>query len=145
MALTPKGSAEAKPIESDGARKYIITHIERRCNYEAQTDEKKQRQKSIYTDRKQSKKNQYFTKTIKRRNQTMTLEMYAIKDELNGFAPPIPLPNEETAKRYFKEMLKTNATMQIQPNDFSIWYVGEFYTETGMLTNETDIKLIERG
>lgn len=75
----------------------------------------------------------------------MTLEMYAIKDELNGFAPPVPIANEETAKRYFREALNSNPTMKTQPNDFSIWYVGEFYTETGTLTQETQIKLIERG
>ena len=73
----------------------------------------------------------------------MTLKMYAIKDELNGFAPPIPMANVEVAKRYFREMLQGNNTMKIEPKDFSIWAMGTFNTETGEMT--TEVNLLERG
>lgn len=73
----------------------------------------------------------------------MTLKLFCIKDELNGFAPPIPLQNQMVAKRYFREMLQENPTMKLEPKDFSIWEVGDFDTETGELNG--DITLIERG
>lgn len=73
----------------------------------------------------------------------MTLKLYSIKDELNGYAPSIPLANDEVAKRYFREMLANNQTMKTEPKDFSIWYIGSFDTETGKTTS--DVTLIERG
>ena len=74
----------------------------------------------------------------------MKLRLYAIKDELNGFTAPIPINNDESAKRYFKEMKTHNATIAIQTGDFSIWYIGEFETENGEITNHKP-ELIERG
>lgn len=73
----------------------------------------------------------------------MILRMYAMKDELNGFVPPIPFPNDEIAKRYLKDNVESNPTVKNTPEDFSIWYLGEFDTELGrMIPNEN--KLIER-
>lgn len=73
----------------------------------------------------------------------MMLRMYAMKDELNGFVPPIPFPNDEIAKRYLKDNVESNPTVKNTPEDFSMWYLGEFDTELGrMIPNE--IKLIER-
>ena len=51
----------------------------------------------------------------------MILEMYAIKDELNGFTTPIPFMKEELAKRYLKDQYETNPTVKNSPDDFSIW------------------------
>lgn len=71
------------------------------------------------------------------------LKIYAIKDELNGFTPPLPLPNNEIAKRYLKDQYNENPTIKNSPKDFSLWYIGEFDTELGrMIPNEK--KLIER-
>lgn len=71
------------------------------------------------------------------------LRMYAMKDELNGFVPPIPFPNDEIAKRYLKDNVESNPTVKNTPEDFSMWYLGEFDTELGrMIPNEN--KLIER-
>lgn len=73
----------------------------------------------------------------------MILQMYALKDELNGYTAPIPMPNEEMAKRYLKDQAMSNPTVSNTPGDFSIWYLGEFDTELGrMIPNE--VKLIER-
>lgn len=63
------------------------------------------------------------------------LQFYSIKDELNGFTPPIPFPNDEVAKRYFKEMCAENITMKHSPQDFSIWHIGEFNIKTGTITS----------
>lgn len=66
----------------------------------------------------------------------MTIDLYAIKDELNGFTSPIPFTKEEMAKRYLKDQVLTNPTIQNTPEDFSIWKLGQFDTETGELIQE---------
>lgn len=76
----------------------------------------------------------------------MILKCYSIKDELNGYTVPIPMNSDEVAKRYFHDQLKDNICMRNQPADFSIWYLGEFDTETGaMESNDKTIRLLERG
>ena len=79
------------------------------------------------------------------KNEPLILNMYALKDELNGFAPPIPFNNDEIAKRYFKEMCAENITVKYSPMDFSIWHIGEFNTTTGTITSGTGPTLIMRG
>lgn len=74
----------------------------------------------------------------------MMLDMYALKDELNGFTSPIPFMNEELAKRYLKDQYLSNPTVKNTPEDFSLWYMGSFDTETGILTQGNGVKLIER-
>lgn len=73
----------------------------------------------------------------------MTLNMYAIKDELNGFITPIPFPNTETAQRYFREQKTNNLTIKETPSDFSLWEMGTFDNETGEYIS--NVKMIERG
>lgn len=65
----------------------------------------------------------------------MTLNMYAIKDELNGFTCPIPLNNDAIASRYLKDQYETNPTIKNTPGHFSIWKVGEYDTETGIFAS----------
>lgn len=81
--------------------------------------------------------------TIER--EPLILKLYAIKDELNGFAPPIPFNSDEVAKRYFKEMCAENITIKYSPRDFSIWHIGEFNTGSGTITTGNAPELIERG
>lgn len=73
----------------------------------------------------------------------MIYNMYSIKDELNGYTTPIPITNDELAKRYFKEQVMTNQTIKNSKEDFSIWKMGGFNTETGEYKNYNQ-KLIER-
>lgn len=61
----------------------------------------------------------------------MTLDMYSLKDELNGFTVPIPLSNDAIAARYLKDQYETNPTVKNSPQHFSIWKMGTFNTETG--------------
>ena len=70
----------------------------------------------------------------------MILQMYALKDELNGFTSPIPLMNDEIAARYLKDQYKTNPTIQNSPEHFSIWAMGTFDTETGKFTSDIKLK-----
>lgn len=76
----------------------------------------------------------------------MTMTLYALKDELNGFTSPIPFMNEELAKRYLKDQVMTNPTVKNTPEDFSIWRLGEFDTDTGAWTQSNkSVELVERG
>lgn len=111
--------------------------------HEATGDERKKRQKSVHTNSKHNQKSKRQTKTITRRDTIMMQKMYSVKDELNGFTPAIPFPSDEVAKRYFREMKEGNFTIKTTPGDFSIWYLGEFNTETGETSNQ--ITLLERG
>ena len=74
----------------------------------------------------------------------MKIEMYSIKDELNGYTVPIPILSEDLAKRYFKDQILGNPTMKNSKEDFSIWHMGKFDQETGVYQSENP-KLIERG
>lgn len=75
----------------------------------------------------------------------MTLEMYSIKDELNGFTPPIPMVNDSVARRYLKDQMMGNPTMKNSPKDFSIWHMGQFDTEEGTWLTMPFPELVERG
>lgn len=76
----------------------------------------------------------------------MIYSMYSIKDELNGYTTPIPMLSDNIAKRYFKDQIMGNPTMGNTPEDFSIWKMGTFDTESGTYIQKADdIKLLERG
>lgn len=75
----------------------------------------------------------------------MIMEMYSIKDELNGYTPAIPIMSEDLAKRYFKDQYEGNVTIKNSPKDFSLWKMGTFDTESGTFIGLPDgNKLIER-
>ena len=76
----------------------------------------------------------------------MIMKLYSIKDRLNGFIPAVPFAIDEVAQRWFKEMLQENTTMKLSPDDFTLWYIGEFNTETGEFTdNENRKELVYHG
>lgn len=72
------------------------------------------------------------------------MKLYSIKDELVGFTPPIPLPSDTVAKRYFMDQLIGNPTMKNSPKDFSIWAMGTFETHSGRIKSK-EPELLERG
>lgn len=74
----------------------------------------------------------------------MILNMYSIKDELNGFTAMIPFMNDDLAKRYLRDQTIENPTIKNTPQDFSIWRIGAFDSETGTFSQKEGITLIER-
>ena len=68
------------------------------------------------------------------------MRLYSLKDRLNGYTPPIPFAMDEVAQRWFKEMMSENTTVKLSPDDFSLWYMGEFNTDTGELTDNENRK-----
>lgn len=75
----------------------------------------------------------------------MILEMYAMKDELNGFTTPIPFMSEEIAKRYLKDQVLGNPTVKNTAEDFSLWKIGTWDSESGTFIMEPNgLHLVER-
>lgn len=72
------------------------------------------------------------------------LPLYSIRDRHVGFTPPIPMENDEYAKRYFKTQMLENPTMKDSPEDFTLWIIGTFTTSNGMI-HERDQELIAKG
>ena len=66
----------------------------------------------------------------------MIMEMYSIKDRLQNFIPPVPMANEDIAQRWFKEMMHENTTMKLAPEDFGLWKLGEWNSDTGEWTED---------
>ena len=73
----------------------------------------------------------------------MMFKMYAIKDELSEFASPLAIQDDAQAKRYFRYEVSKTKLMSDNPEDFSIWEVGDFDSETGVVMGKTP-KLVER-
>lgn len=63
----------------------------------------------------------------------MTVNLYAIRDKLNGFAPPVVMPNDETAKRWYNDMCSENPTIGNNKEDFAVHFIGKMNTETGLI------------
>ena len=58
--------------------------------------------------------------------------MYCFRDnKANDFSPPMCHVNESTAKRDFDMRIHSDRSMGFSPNDYDLYYVGEFDTETG--------------
>lgn len=76
----------------------------------------------------------------------MIQNLYCVKDELSDFGSPVPLQNDEIAKRYLKQLVENTDLIKNNPKDFSIWMVGQFNTETGYVQglDLSQIHLVER-
>lgn len=73
--------------------------------------------------------------------------LYSIKDELVGFAPPVIFKDDNQARRYFKLMMEQEAMMKSSPTDFSIWMIGQFNPNKGIIRSlhENEIAKIDWG
>lgn len=77
----------------------------------------------------------------------MNQDLYSMRDKLSGWSPAIPMPNEEIAKRYFKEQHNYSLTVKTSPKDFELYRVGTFDTETGVIKGlePSQFELIVKG
>lgn len=73
----------------------------------------------------------------------MKLKMYAIKDKLGEYTTPVHYPNDDTAIRHINLMRKEDKLMSYAPEDFEMWYIGEYDTETATYENK-EPKPVER-
>lgn len=66
----------------------------------------------------------------------MKLGIYSMKDALNGFMNIFPEQNDEMAKRGFLHSLKyakSDSLFFSNPQDYSLYKLGTFDTESGKL------------
>ena len=64
----------------------------------------------------------------------MIINMYSINDILNGYAAPVVMPNHESAKRWFADMAIQNPTIGNNEKHFTVHFIGQLDTETGVIT-----------
>lgn len=76
-------------------------------------------------------------------NAAEIMGLYAIKDDLSGFTPPIAVQDDKMAKRYFKTQLELNPMMKQNPTDFSIWQIGWYHTKKGIIRAIPENELIK--
>lgn len=75
----------------------------------------------------------------------MIVKLYSIKDEMTEFSVQLtPFVEEPTAKRWFRDTVKSNQLMRDNPEDFSLWEVGNFDSKTGQLEHLPFPQLIEK-
>lgn len=74
----------------------------------------------------------------------MELRLYSIKDELSEFEPPWAVQDDAQAKRTFRYRVETTKMMSDNPEDFSLWYMGNLETKTGKIESLPFPELIER-
>lgn len=72
----------------------------------------------------------------------MIFNLYAIKDELSEFAAPMVIQDDTQAIRYFKNKVFENKMMLDNPEDFSIWRIGKYETETAIIEYQAPEKII---
>lgn len=65
----------------------------------------------------------------------MIYNLYSIKDELSEFAAPFTITDDNQAKRFWRsEIVYKRQIMMDNPEDYSLYKVGKFETETGIVT-----------
>ena len=64
----------------------------------------------------------------------MKYPLYAIRDlKANGFSQPVLYVNENVAKRDFDYRLHNDQSMGFSPNDYDLYHVGYFDSDSGKL------------
>lgn len=67
----------------------------------------------------------------------MKLKIYSIRDEKSGFGAPSYDVSHQVAMRNFAHALvTTRGIMATNPQDFSLWCLGEFDTEKGLIDSK---------
>lgn len=77
----------------------------------------------------------------------MTFGVFSIRDEAaQAFVPPFIEATSEMALRKFKLMqLNNDQEFKFMPEDFSLWKLGEYDNETGIIDGFNEPVLMERG
>ena len=76
----------------------------------------------------------------------MKFGIYCIKDNINGFMTPTLDNNDPSAVRNFANaMTNTKSLFYTHPSDFSLYKVGEFDTDSGIIDSYNSPVFIETG
>lgn len=72
----------------------------------------------------------------------MILNMYSLKDSATGFKVPTTFDNDYVAVRQYKAFVKENILMQSNPDDFALYRIGIFDTDSGLFTQDSNPVLV---
>lgn len=75
----------------------------------------------------------------------MTVELYVVRDILNGFGQLMCETSEAVAKRNFSFAISNNDVMGFTPKDFDLYKVGFYDTTTGVIKPSAVPELVCRG
>lgn len=64
----------------------------------------------------------------------MKIQIYCKKDNVSGFLMPQFDMYEASAVRNFSFEVSEHNLMNFKPEDYSFWHIGEYDTETGVIT-----------
>lgn len=70
----------------------------------------------------------------------MKFSVYCVRDSLLGFGFPVIRDNDAVASRAFEYDLKVdNSPYKHHPQDFQLYRIGEFDTESGEVISESPV------
>lgn len=72
----------------------------------------------------------------------MIYPVFSVRDQLTGFGQLLVDTNEATAIRNFQNGIAQNAGMQNNLKDFDLYQLGEYDTDTGVITPLVPIKMV---
>lgn len=75
----------------------------------------------------------------------MNLGIYTVRDEPSQAFMALQVhDNDELAIRSFDFAMSSNEMMKFRPEDFSLWYVGDYDSTTGIIEGRAP-KILKRG
>lgn len=75
----------------------------------------------------------------------MKFHVYAIRDELTGFLAPTLDSSDPVACRSFRAALAASPVMVKNPADFSLYRIGVYDSDSGLLTPTVPPEFVMRG
>lgn len=76
----------------------------------------------------------------------MKAKLYSYRDALVGFGPILVESNERTAIRGFSYAVNNaQGIMNFSPKDYDLFYIGEFDTDTGVISPAPVCQLVVNG
>ena len=72
------------------------------------------------------------------------MQLYAIKDKVDGYNTPVPFLSVDLAKRWFIPQIMTNSMLYVNADDYELYRIGEFNKDTGKII-DTENTFIVRG
>lgn len=75
----------------------------------------------------------------------MIINIYSIRDACVGFGNPFVQPNDDVALRTMRSLLvDPQSEFSRSPKDYSIWCIGTFDTDTGIIDSKVP-EMLSRG
>lgn len=76
----------------------------------------------------------------------MIYRMYSVRDVKVGFMPPTCDQSDISARRNFEFAInRSDNLMNFVPSDFDLFFVGQFDTDSGVITSEPVPKIVVSG